>query len=144
MSFPVISPLIGTCCKQPPPMNKCQILAFEGGNSWYFATPTLVSLKRCLRNDCRNSILMTGHYSGLGSASDTQIWVVTCHHYGIFVVRCSQMSFEKRPLVAKSRLFSQASITAGLTVLHWDVGTDHYTFLGFLGNCPPTPPLSQL
>ena len=75
MSFPVISPLIGTCCKQPPPMNKCQILAFEGGNSWYFATPTLVSLKRCLRNDCRNSILMTGHYSGLGSASD---WLKIC------------------------------------------------------------------
>ena len=51
-----------------------------------------------LRNERRNSILMTHHYPDLGSASDwsgrvgnliqpirstTQIWVVTRHQYGI-------------------------------------------------------------
>ena len=51
-----------------------------------------------LRNEGRNSILMTCHHSGLGSASDwlkkisfaaqpirstTQIWIVTHHQYGI-------------------------------------------------------------
>ena len=54
--------------------------------------------KRRLRNERRNSILMTCHYPDLGSASDwscrvgnlfqpitstTQIWVVTRHQYGI-------------------------------------------------------------
>ena len=52
----------------------------------------------CLRNKCRNSILMMHHYQDLGSASDwscymgnllqpitstTQIWVVTHHQYVI-------------------------------------------------------------
>ena len=51
-----------------------------------------------LRNELRNSMLMTCHYPDLGSASDcsshggnlfqpirsiTQIWVMTCHPYGI-------------------------------------------------------------
>ena len=51
-----------------------------------------------LRNECRNSILMTCHYPDLGSASDwlkqiyqaawsirstTPMWVETCHQYGI-------------------------------------------------------------
>ena len=54
--------------------------------------------KWCLRNECRNSILMTCHYPDLGSASDwlkqiyqaawsirrtTPMWVETCHQYGI-------------------------------------------------------------
>ena len=56
-----------------------------------------------LRNEGRNSILMTGHYPDLGNASDwlnqishaaqpfrstTQIWVVSCHLYGISALIC--------------------------------------------------------
>ena len=63
--------------------------------------------KWCLRNERRNPILMTCHYLDLGSASDwsccmenliqpirstTQIWVVTCHQYGISAL-VSQTSF---------------------------------------------------
>ena len=75
-----------------------------------------------LRNERRNSILMTRHYPDLGSASDwlnqishaarpirstTQIWVVTRHQYGISAL-VSQTSFggETRGNVAKCRLFS--------------------------------------
>ena len=36
--------------------------------SKHFVTPTLVSPQKCLRNKCRNSILMTQHYPDLGSA----------------------------------------------------------------------------
>ena len=58
--------------------------------------------KRRPKNEGRNSILMTRHYSDLGSASDwsyrvgnfiqpisntTQIWVVTRHQYGIVQFR---------------------------------------------------------
>ena len=61
----------------------------------------------CLRNDCRNSILMTRHYPDLGGAFDwlkqislttqpirntTQIWVMTRHQYGISAL-VSQRSF---------------------------------------------------
>ena len=77
-----------------------------------------------LRNERRNSILMTRHYPDLGSASDwschvgnliqpmrstTQIWVVTRHQYGISVL-VSQTSFggETSGSVAKCRLFSRA------------------------------------
>ena len=55
--------------------------------------------KWCPRNECRNSILMIHLYLDLGSASDwlkicfkqsdplvSQIWVVTCHKYGISVL----------------------------------------------------------
>ena len=67
-----------------------------------------------LRNEGRNSILMTRHYPDLGSASDwscrvgnlirpirstTQIWVVTHYQYGISALVSS---------VAKCRLLSQA------------------------------------
>ena len=60
-----------------------------------------------LRNEHRNSILMTHHYPDLGSAPDwlnqishtartirttTKIWVVTCHQYGISAL-VSQTSF---------------------------------------------------
>ena len=74
-----------------------------------------------LRNECRNSILMTRHYPDLGSASDwlnqishaarpirstTQIWVVTRHQYGISAL-VSQTSFrgETSGGVAECRLF---------------------------------------
>ena len=77
-----------------------------------------------LRNEHRNSILMTRHYPDLGSTSDwscrvgnlfqpirstTQIWVVTRHQYGISAL-VSQTSFggETSWKVAKCRLFSQA------------------------------------
>ena len=77
-----------------------------------------------LRNERKNSILMTRHYPDLGSASDwscrvgnliqpirstTQIWVVTRHQYGISAL-VSQTSFggETRGSVAKCWLFSQA------------------------------------
>ena len=67
-----------------------------------------------LRNERRNSILMTRHYPDLGSASDwlnqishaarpirstTQIWVVTRHQYGISAL-VSQTSFSGKPVVA--------------------------------------------
>ena len=63
--------------------------------------------KRSLRNERRNSIMMTRHYPDLGSGSDwlnqiypaarpirstTQIWVVTRHQYGISAL-VSQTSF---------------------------------------------------
>ena len=89
-------------------------------NSRYFATPPSVSP----RNEGRNSILMTCHYLDLGSAShwlkqlshaarlirsNTQIWIVTRHQYGISVL-VSQTSLrgETSDGVAKCRLFCQA------------------------------------
>ena len=77
-----------------------------------------------LRNDCRNSILMTCHYPDLGRASDwlkqishtaqpirstTQIWVVTQHQYGISAL-VSQTSFCRKTSggVSKCWLFCQA------------------------------------
>ena len=77
-----------------------------------------------LRNEHRNSMLMTCHYPDLSSASDwscrvgnllppirstTQIWVVTRHRNGISAL-VSQMSFrgETSSSVAKCQLFSQA------------------------------------
>ena len=79
-----------------------------------------------LRNERRNSILMTRHYTDLSSASDwsccvgnliqpvrsaTQIWVVTPNQYGIFAL-VSQMSFggETNGSVTKCLLFSQATL----------------------------------
>ena len=79
--------------------------------------------KLCLRNECRNSILMTHHYPDLTSACDwlnqishaawpikstTQIWVVI-HQCGISAL-ISQMSFGRETSVAKCRLFSQATV----------------------------------
>ena len=92
--------------------------------------PTLGDATTCfpaklrLRNERKNSILMTRHYPDLGSASDwscrlvnliqlirstTQIWVVSSHQYGISAL-VSRTSFggETSGSVAKSRLFSQA------------------------------------
>ena len=82
------------------------------------------SAKWSLRNERRNSILMTCHYPDLGSASDwlkqtshalwpfrntTQTWVVTRHQYGISAL-VSQTSFCGGTVggVANCRLFSQA------------------------------------
>ena len=97
----------------------------EGNNRT--VTPLIllsVSFHWSLRNECRNSILMTRHYPELGSASDwsccvgnliqpirstIQIWVVTRHQYGISAL-VSRTSFggETSGSVAKCRLFSQA------------------------------------
>ena len=82
-------------------------------NSPHFATPPL-------RNERRNSILMTRHYPDLGSASDwlkkifhaarpirstTKIWVMTRYQYAI-PAPVSQKSFsgETRSAVAKCKL----------------------------------------
>ena len=77
-----------------------------------------------LRNERRNSILMTRHYPDLGSVSywlsqishavwesrsTTQIWVVTHHQYGISALLCqTSFGWETSGSVAKCRLFSQA------------------------------------
>ena len=83
-------------------------------------------VKWCLRNERRNSILMTLHYPDLGSASDwscrlwnllqpirntTQIWIVTRHQYGISVL-VSQTWFCRETVggVAKCCLFSKARV----------------------------------
>ena len=75
-------------------------------NSPHFATPPL-------RNERRNSILMTRHYPDLGSASDwlkkifhaarpirstTKIWVMTRYQYAI-PAPVSQKSFSGKPVV---------------------------------------------
>ena len=78
-----------------------------------------------LRNERRNSILMTRHYPGLGSTSDwlnqishaarairstNQILVVTRHQYGISaLVSHTLLDGETSGSVAKCRLFSQAN-----------------------------------
>ena len=90
-----------------------------------FGDATTVSpAKWRLRNERRNSLLMTRHSPDLVSASDwlcgvgnliqairgtTQIWGLTRHQYGIFVL-VSQTSFGGKTSgsVAKCRLFSQA------------------------------------
>ena len=87
-------------------------------------TTTGFPAKRRLTKESGNSILMTRHYPDLGSAdfsrrvgnltqpirSTTQIWVVTCHQYGISAL-VSQMSFgrETSGSIAKCWLFSQAT-----------------------------------
>ena len=91
--------------------------------------------KRRLRNERRNSILMTRHYPDLGNASDwlnqishaarpirntTQIWEVTSHQYGITAL-FSQTSFggETSGSVAKCRLFSRANNTQTMNRTDW-------------------------
>ena len=85
---------------------------------------TCFPVKWRLRNEHRNSILITRHHPDLGSASDwsyrvgnliqpirstTQIRVMMCHQYGISVL-VSQTSFgrETSGSIANCRLFSQA------------------------------------
>ena len=89
-----------------------------------------------LRNERRNSTLMTRHYPDLGSASDgsrrvrnlfqpirstTQIWVVTRHRYGIPAI-VSQTSFvgettnsqARCRIVASSLCFGNERILRGI------------------------------
>ena len=78
-----------------------------------------------LRNECRNSILMTRHYPDLGSASHwscrvenllqpirstTQIWVAMRHQYGISAL-VAQTTFcgETSGSLTKCQPFSQAN-----------------------------------
>ena len=92
----------------------------------FWAVSTGFPAKWRLRNERRNSILMTRHYPDLGSASDwscrvgnliqpirstTQIWVVMRHQYGISAL-VSQTSIREETSggVAKCRLFRQASL----------------------------------
>ena len=94
--------------------------------SRHFATPPLV----CLKNERRNSTLITRHYPDLGTASNyskqnfhaarqirsaSQIWVVTRLQYGISAL-VPQTSFggETSGDVAKCGLFSQANHTTCL------------------------------
>ena len=103
---------------------KCEIVTLRKKPTFRDAT-TCFPAKWRLRNERRNSILMTRHYPDLGSASDwlnqishaarpirstTQIWEVTRHQYEISAL-VSQTSFggEISGSVAKCRLFSQAS-----------------------------------
>ena len=86
-----------------------------------------------LRNERRNSILMTRHYPDLGSASDwlnqishmaqpirstSHIWVVMRCQYGTSAL-VSQMSFggETSGSIAKCWLFSQASTRSAMHTL---------------------------
>ena len=94
--------------------------------------------KQRLRNERRNSILMTRHYPDLGSAFDwscrvgnllqpirstIQIWVVTRHQYGISAL-ISQRLFcrETSGGVAKCRLFSQATRQLKLAIMRLTKG----------------------
>ena len=88
-----------------------------------------------LRKERRNSIMMTPHFPELGGASDwlnhisyavrpirstTQIWVVTCHQYGISaLVSLTSFGGKTSGSVAKCRLFSQATWSSTKTVI-WE------------------------
>ena len=102
--------------------------------------------KLCLRNERRNSILMTHHYPDLTSACDwlnhishaawtikstTQIWVVI-HQCGISAL-ISQMSLAGKPVVASPnvgcflrllfvQLVSIAEFNISTTRFHWAAG----------------------
>ena len=86
-----------------------------------------------LRNDYRNSILMTSHYNDLGGASDwsclvenllqpirstTRIWVVMHHQYVMFalVFHTSFRGETRGGGVAKCRLFSQVGTRAKVLI----------------------------
>ena len=105
VSLPSISATLGLwflCCSYLPLM-----LSLRKQPTFGDAT-TGFPAKWRLRNERRNSILMTRHYPDLGSISDwlnqisyaarpirspNQIWVVTCHQYGISAL-VSQTSFD--------------------------------------------------
>ena len=101
---------MGSLSKQP---------TFGDANTGF---PTKIKWR--LRNECRNSKLMTRHYPDLGCACDwlnqisqvarpirstTQIWVVMCLQYGISAL-VSQISFggETSGSMAKCQLFLQS------------------------------------
>ena len=88
-------------------------------NSRHIATPRVVSPQLRLRNERRNSILMTYHYPDLGSASDwleiwfiqsealprtTQIWVVTRHQLWNFLCWFLRRHFEGKPVIASQNV----------------------------------------
>ena len=104
-------------CLRSCEIQKSKFWIFEDVFTWLsgltkqptFCHVTYGSSKKCLRNDCRNLILMMPHYTDLRSASDwlveanfhptiirstIQIWVVTCHQCGISVL-LPQMSFSR-------------------------------------------------
>ena len=87
---------------------------------------TKLPQKMTSKHRLRNSMLMTCHYPDLGSASDwlkhifhaerpirstTQIFVVTCHQYGISAL-VLQTSFRRKTSggVSKCQLFSQSTL----------------------------------
>ena len=121
-------------------------LAWE--NSWHFATQALVSPRKS-----RNSILMTCHYPDLGSDSDwlcrygnllqpircsNKILAVRRQRYWIFAL-VTQKSFRGKPVERHemSAVFSSYQETFVWLLFFF---SDQ---LRFVGNCPPTPPLSQ-
>ena len=92
----------------------------------FYAASTGFPAKWRLRNERRDSVLLTRYYPDLGSVSDrswrvrnlpqpirstTQTWLVTHHQYG-FSALVSQTSFREETSgdVAKCRLFRQASL----------------------------------
>ena len=106
---------------------------------------TCLPAKWRLRNERRNSILMTRHYPDLGSASDwlnqishaarpirstTQIWVATLHQYWIFRTRSSDVIW-----LGTFEMINRAQnpITAGKrTMSGWD---EHLSFGFRVGHC---------
>ena len=106
--------------------------------SRHFATPPLV----CLKNERRNSTLITRYYPDLGIASNwskqnfhaarqirsaSQIWVVTRDQYGISaLVPNTLFGGEPSGDIAKCGLFSQANHTTCLPTK-----TSHKKFLVF-------------
>ena len=95
-----------------------------------FCHVTSGSSKWCLRNDCRNLILMMRHCPDLRSASDwlveanfhpirstTQIWVVTSHQCGISA-SVSQTSFcrETRGGITKCQLSAYRATCAAKSI----------------------------
>ena len=118
-------------CMSANPNNFIGSMPFTLGNSLrkqpaFRDATTSFPAKWRLRNERRNSILMTRHYQDLGSASDwlkkisfaaqpirstTQIWIVTHHQYGISTYsRFSDViSWENQWCFVKYRLLSRAS-----------------------------------
>ena len=102
--------------------------------------PTFGSKWR-LKNECRNSILMTCHYLGLNSTFDwlkqishmaqlirgtTLIWIVMHHQYGISAL-ISQMSFcRETPVVV------QQNVSCFLRLVAWEY-MSHSSFFLFAG-----------
>ena len=99
-------------------------LAIEGENSYQFCgTSNGLPVKWRLRNERRNSILITCHFPHLGWCfwlvenllhpirSTIQIWVVTHYQHGLSVfVPQTPFRGDTRGWVAKCSLFSQANL----------------------------------
>ena len=146
--YPVFSPLL-----------HCRTISSLRKQPTFGDATTGFPAKWRLRNERRNSTLMTRHHPDLGSASDwsrrvgnliqpirstTQIWVVTRHQYGISAL-VSRTSFggETSGSVAKCRLFSQAGISYRLqkivfSHIQWSwICLQNLTIWGLMkSNCP--------